>query len=291
MGKDTKISWTRSASGHPGSTFNPWWGCLKVSEECLHCYADTFATRYGHRIFGNNPRRIFTTDKHWNEPLAWNTAARAAGERRKVFCMSMGDLFEDRPELAAPRARVFDLIRRTDWLDWLLCTKRPERLQDMLPVGWNDHPYSNVWLLATAGTGARFTERWGHLSKISAVVRGISAEPLLGSLMPALRAMARAKDPVPDWIIVGGESGFPARPIGNADGDPNVEDDCNIQAAGEILGACQALGIAYYFKQTGSVFARHAHFKDRRAGADPSEWPADMRVQEFPTRRAVKGAR
>lgn len=33
MSKDSAIEWTHD-------TFNPWWGCEKVSEGCRECYAE-----------------------------------------------------------------------------------------------------------------------------------------------------------------------------------------------------------------------------------------------------------
>ena len=72
MGKETGISWT-------DHTFNPWWGCTKVSPGCDNCYAEAFDKRVGGSHWGKGqPRRTFT-DKHWNEPLAWNRAAEKAG--------------------------------------------------------------------------------------------------------------------------------------------------------------------------------------------------------------------
>jgi protein gp37 len=40
MGQNSKIEWTHH-------TFNPWWGCVKVSKACDHCYAETWAKRVG----------------------------------------------------------------------------------------------------------------------------------------------------------------------------------------------------------------------------------------------------
>src|SRR5271167_714272 len=118
MGEKTAISWT-------DHTFNPWWGCTRVSPGCVNCYAETFDKR----VFGaegvhwgpGKPRRTFG-DKHWNEPLRWNKKAREAGVYRKVFCASMADIFD----VEAPtgeRERLWDLIRSTDCLIWQLLTK------------------------------------------------------------------------------------------------------------------------------------------------------------------------
>lgn len=40
MSDKTGIEWT-------DHTFNPWWGCVRVSPACEHCYAETFAKRFG----------------------------------------------------------------------------------------------------------------------------------------------------------------------------------------------------------------------------------------------------
>lgn len=76
------------------------------------------------------PRRFFG-DKYWNEPLKWNKTASNEGKRQQVFCASMADVFEDRPELEEPRSRLWTLMENTPMLDWLLLTKRPENLNTM----------------------------------------------------------------------------------------------------------------------------------------------------------------
>jgi DNA repair photolyase len=56
----TEIQWTWRSISLPsgdilvikGYTYNPWWGCLKVSEECKHCYAEDIAHHYGHDVWG-----------------------------------------------------------------------------------------------------------------------------------------------------------------------------------------------------------------------------------------------
>ena len=97
MGEKSAIEWT-------DHTFNPWWGCTKVSEACKHCYAEAFAKRTGHEIWGDAAPRRFFADKHWDEPKKWDRDAARDGVRRKVFCASMADVFEDRPDLVE-RAR------------------------------------------------------------------------------------------------------------------------------------------------------------------------------------------
>ena len=115
-----------------------------------------------------------------------------------------------------------------------------------------------------------------------------------------------------DWVIVGGESGPGARP-------------CDVRWIRSVVGQCKAAGTACFVKQIGAQprgwcalqaekyigeserdvddpdycdayeaseqsntcngYGRKCHGFDNRKGADPSEWPADLRVREFPTRR------
>src|SRR5712671_4682439 len=101
MAKDSRIEWTNH-------TFNPWWGCVKVSPACKHCYAETWARRVGQKIWGARAPRRFFSEAHWNAPRIWNREAE--GERRRVFCASMADVFENRRELYEWRNRLWCLI-------------------------------------------------------------------------------------------------------------------------------------------------------------------------------------
>src|SRR5688572_13560706 len=126
MGKNSPIEWTHH-------TFNPWWGCTKVSPACDHCYAEAWARRVGAKVWGSRAGRRFFSDNHWREPIRWNTAAAEMKARQRVFCASMADVFEPRPDLDGSRARLWELIRQTPWLDWLLLTKRPEHVLTVVP--------------------------------------------------------------------------------------------------------------------------------------------------------------
>ena len=88
----TAIEWT-------DATFNPWWGCSRVSPACAHCYADTLARRYGHDLWKDDSPRRFLSEQHWTRPRRWNRHAERRGRRIKVFCASMADVFENHPEL------------------------------------------------------------------------------------------------------------------------------------------------------------------------------------------------
>jgi protein gp37 len=121
MAKDSTIEWTHH-------TFNPWWGCTKVSPGCKHCYAEAWAKRVGQDVWGARAPRRELSEAYWRQPLAWNAKALRTGKRTRVFCASMADVFEDRRDLDARRERLWRLINDTPRLDWLLLTKRPQIL-------------------------------------------------------------------------------------------------------------------------------------------------------------------
>ncbi|MAQ82274.1 MAG: hypothetical protein CMH12_03465 [Maritimibacter sp.] len=198
MGANSKIEWTTH-------TFNPWWGCTKVSEACKHCYAEAWAKRVGQNIWGPKPERRQLSDGHWRQPIKWNNEAKDTCERPRVFCASMADVFEDRDELTPLRDRLFDLIEATPNLDWLLLTKRPQNVASM--VRWEQDWPENVWLGTTVELQHRADELLPYLAAVPARVRFISAEPLLGPI----EIETWLKSSI-DWVITGGESGPKARP-------------------------------------------------------------------------------
>lgn len=192
VGKKTGIAWC-------DGTFNPWWGCVKVSPACTNCYAATFDKRVGGEHWGPDSERRTFGDKHWNEPLKWNAAAEREGIRKRVFCASMADVFEGRPDLDEHRARLWQLIDETPNIDWLLLTKRPENIAKM--IAW-DVPKPNVWLGTTVENQKYANERIPHLVAVPAVVHFLSCEPQLGHIeVPAGI----------EWVISGCESGPKSR--------------------------------------------------------------------------------
>jgi protein gp37 len=274
MSEHSKIAWTHH-------TFNPWWGCTKVSAGCANCYAEAMAARRWVRWGDGEPRRFFD-DQHWREPLRWNRRAERAGQRARVFCGSMCDVFERDghghidDDLHGARMRLYDVIEETPWLDWLLLTKRPENFAQMLP--WVKPP-ANVWLGVTAEDQERADERIPLLLETPAAVRFVSCEPLLGpvdlgavrlrdgdALGPGL--FDRATGTHLDWVIVGGESGPRARP-------------CCAKWIRDIIGQCRAAGTSCFVKQLGAITDAAIGIRDR-AAADPAEWPEDLRVREMP---------
>lgn len=263
MGEKTNIEWT-------DHTFSPWHGCVEVSPACDNCYAREFSKWTGFKVWGKDAARRFFADKKWAEPSKWNRKAAEAGVRRRVFCASFADVLEAREDLVPHRARLFDLIRDTRWLDWLLLTKRPENGPRMLP--WmldGSEPWPNVWIGATAENDKFAKIRARRLREVRAAVRFLSYEPALGSVdWDEVLAPGGIH-----WVIGGGESGGRAR-------------ETELSDLRGMLAACRRHGVAPFIKQLGR-FPRSGgelvQLRDRKKGGDISEFPSDLRVREWPT--------
>lgn len=232
--KDSSIEWTHHS-------FNPFWGCQKVSPGCEHCYAETFARRLGKTLWGPGSDRKHASEAMWKEPLRWARRAKERGRRERVFCASMADVFEDRPDLDAARARLFKLIESTPELDWLLLTKRPQNMLRMVPAHWDLLWPKHVWAGCTVEDQRRASERIPDLARVPAVVRFVSCEPLLEAVdLRAVDALGWNTFRWVSWVIVGGESGPGARPMRAA-------------WAQSLRSQCEEAGAHFFFKQWGGT--------------------------------------
>lgn len=299
--ENSKIEWVATVNPDgtvsPGHTFNPVIGCMKVSDGCKHCYAEALMDkRYNRAQWGPNTRRIRTSSSNWKKPLQWNANAKASGQRAKVFCASLSDVFEDHPDWVQPRADLFSLIAETPHLDWLLLTKRPENINRMVAdyagdcawLGWNGgYPRTNIWIGTSVENQEQAEKRIPHLLNVEAPVKFLSCEPLLGpvklwdyiefdnrldgigivhdyrwqpSTLDSPGESVGCSYPGISWVIVGGESGQKARPM-------------QLAWARSLRDQCQAAGVSYFCKQLGGISDKRHNLEDM---------PEDLRIREFP---------
>lgn len=176
MAENSTIAWT-------DHTFNPWIGCQKVSAACDNCYAESYDQRWnkGER-WGPHAIRTRTAVPYWNQPAKWNRKAAETQARSRVFCASLADVFDNHKSVLAEwREDLWNLIRETPNLDWLLLTKRPQNIQKYLPADWGDG-YPNVWLGTTVENQEEADRRIPHLLSVPAALHFLSCEPLLGEV-------------------------------------------------------------------------------------------------------------
>ena len=216
MAANSSIEWTEA-------TWNPVTGCSKVSAGCKNCYAERLAFRLQAM---SNPRYrngfkvtlhedLIGLPKRWREP-------------RLIFVNSMSDLFHEQVPFDFIQ-RVFATIRSCPQHTFQILTKRSVRLRSVAPkIHWP----ANVWM-GVSVEDSRVLSRVDDLRKVKAAIRFLSCEPLIGSL---------AGIDLTDihWVIVGGESGWGARPM-------------EIEWVREIFRACRKQRTKFFFKQWGGV--------------------------------------
>jgi len=286
VAKNSAIEWT-------DHTFNPWMGCVRVSPGCVHCYAETFTKRFGKAEWGPTAKRVKTSAAYWKKALKWNKekwfrcqvcewrgtapygdqsfchGLKVVPTRQRVFCASLADVFEDNQQVANWRGELFQLIEKTPNLDWLLLTKRPERIfslgTDAVGEVFDNwlarNP--NVWLGATVESQEYFEPRVKALLDCCSAVSFLSVEPMIAPVrLPHNRSVQWA-DRL-DWVICGGESGVGCRPM-------------DVQWARDLRDDCMAGGVKFFMKQLGGNPKKRDKLEDL---------PEDLRIREWPDVRA-----
>jgi protein gp37 len=253
VAENSHISWTNH-------TFNPWIGCTKVSPACDGCYAAHLmgGGRYSRVVWGEPGKgegtRSRTAPSNWAKVRKWNKQASDAPGKTYVFCASLADVFDN----AVPtewRRDLFELIRETPNLTWLLLTKRPGNIvklydEAMARAEWCGGPFPrNAAIGCTVVTQEEADRDVPKLLAAKAALNPafafLSMEPLLGpvDLWPMLGPhMHKGEDREPvDWVIVGGETDQGAHKA-------RVSDPAWFRS---LRDQCRAAGVPFHFKQWG----------------------------------------
>lgn len=233
MAEETKISWA-------DHTFNPWIGCARVSPACDGCYAaHLMETRLGRVTWGGPGKGIGTRSRtspaNWRKPLAWNRKAAKDGNRPFVFCSSLADVFDNQVP-SEWRGDLFELIRATPNLVWLLLTKRPQNIIKM--------SFDAGGLPTNAAIGTTVEDQKRADLNVPALVAAkneldpafafLSCEPLLGPIViPMILEI--------DWVITGGETDQ-----GQHKARPSRPGWFRM-----IRDQCATAGVPFHFKQWG----------------------------------------
>ena len=218
--------------------------------------------------WGSHAVRRYFGESHWSQPLEWDRQAQKDGQRHRVFCASMADVFDN--EVAQfHRERLWEVIRRTRNLDWLILTKRIGNASRMLPRDWGGG-YPNVWLIVSMDQSA-LQRDLPKLLALPALIHGASIEPQLGPVW--LGKFARKLQ----WVIVGGESGTGARPF-------------QIEWLRSLIKECTDAGTPIFVQKLGcKPFENSSRLQlNEFAGSDWNEWPMDVRVRQLPCKDLVR---
>lgn len=294
MGENSKIEWC-------DHTFNPWMGCTKVSQGCKHCYAESQMDKHYHKVqWGPAGKRVRTSKDNWRKPIQWNKWAKEKGIRYRVFCASLADVFEDKPdqpEMDDWRADLMRIIAATPNLDWLLLTKRPENVVSkvlkaielihsdgsaddvmtaMTWLGWVKYGADylpNVWVGTSVEDQEAADKRIPELLKIPARVKFLSMEPLLGQVDLSLVTQADGFEVITDTLrgttSIDGQAHLPGTSINWV----IVGGESGTQArpmhpdfVRSIRDQCVAADVPFLFKQWGAWIGGYHDLPDELQG-------------------------
>jgi len=209
------IEWTEQ-------TWNPTTGCTKISQGCKFCYAEVMAKRL--QSMGIDKYKDgFKVTLHpdvLEAPRKWKPSV--------IFVNSMSDLFHEKIPLEYIQA-VFKVMNECSKHQFQVLTKRADLLAEYSRhLTWTD----NIWM-GVSVEDQRVINRIDDLRKCQAKIKFLSLEPLIGPLTNLNLTGI-------DWVIVGGESGWKARPMEK-------------KWVLDIRDQCQAANVPFFFKQWGGV--------------------------------------
>jgi protein gp37 len=233
MALNSTIEWT-------DATWNPVRGCTKISPGCAHCYAERFAERFrgveGHPF--EQGFDLLLVPEKLHDPLLWK-------KPRRVFVNSMSDLFHDGVS-DDYIAEVAAVMVRANWHTYQILTKRSARMRMLLTSRLKfaaDQPH--IWWGVSVESRQYGLPRIKDLQSSPVSVRFLSIEPLLENLGELDLTGIH-------WVIVGGESGFGARPMRR-------------EWVISIRSQCRAANVPFFFKQWGGIHkARNGRTLDGR---------------------------
>ena len=240
--ENTKIQWTEN-------TWNPWYGCQKISAGCKYCYM----YRDRQHIDASKVKRSKTK---FNYPLS-------VKEPKLIFTCSWSDWFI--PEADKWRAEAWGIIKKTPQHTYQILTKRPERIKANLP--YNFESYKNVWI-GVSVENQDYVKRLDYMQDLPCITFA-SFEPLIAPIQWS----ATMKNL--NWIIVGGESG-------NEDGNYRYR-KMELSWAEELVAKAQENKVACFVKQLGSYQAKKLKLNSRY-GDVIDEFPKNLQVRQFPVK-------
>lgn len=226
MAMNSSIEWT-------DATWNPIRGCTKVSPGCTHCYAETFAERFrgvkGHPFEQGFDLR--SVPEKLEDPLTWR-------KPKRIFVNSMSDIFHE----AIPDAYIDSVARvmvQANWHTYQVLTKRSTRMRELLSTRLRFAAgQQHIWWGVSVEDKVYGVPRIDDIRATPASVRFLSIEPLLEDLGELDMSGIH-------WIIVGGESGFGARPMRR-------------EWVVSIRRQCRRAHVPFFFKQWGGVHKAQA---------------------------------
>lgn len=231
--------------------WNPWHGCHKLSAGCMHCY-----------VYRGDAKRgvdsmLVTKTKNFDLPVRKKRdGSYTLPPGAFVYTCFTSDFFVEDADLW--RDECWKMMRERADLNFLMITKRIDRLPETLPDDWGKG-YENVTICCTVENQDRADYRLPIYKALPVKHKIIICEPLLEWID------LRSYD-IGTWVeqvVVGGESGPEARV-------------CAYDWVMKIHDLCLDSKVSFWFKQTGAKFVKdgvlyrvrrqYQHSQARKAG-------------------------
>ena len=208
--------------------WNPWRGCKKCSDGCLHCYI--------HK--GDQKRHINTSDivktKDFFKPVERLKNGDYKMKAGTVYlCFSTDFLIE---EADTWRMECWSMIKERQDCTFLFLTKRIERFIQCVPNDWSDG-YENVIVCCTVENQKNADKKLSVFRSLPIRHKCITAQPLLERI-----DIEQYLDDI-EFVVVGGESDYCARPL-----------DYDWVLA--IREQCVRKNVSFEFRQCGTHFIK-----------------------------------
>lgn len=190
--------------------WNPWHGCRKCSDGCLHCYI----------YKGDLKRNVNTNEivktKDFNKPIEKLKNGNYKMKSGIVYlCFQSDFLIEEADEW---RQECWRMIKERQDCTFLFLTKRIERFKAVIPDDWNDG-YENVVICCTIENQRNADYKLSIFKDLPIKHKCITAQPLLENI-----DIEKYLDNI-ELVVVGGESDVNARPL-NYDWILNIREQC-----------------------------------------------------------------
>lgn len=190
--------------------WNPWRGCKKCSDRCLHCYIHK-----GDFKKGINTNEIIKT-KDFNKPVEKLQNGNYKMKPGIVYlCFSTDFLIE---EADGWRNDCWKMIKQRQDCTFLFLTKRIDRFIKCIPEDWKNG-YDNVVVGCTIENQKNADYKLSIFSKLPIKHKCITAQPLLDKI-----EIEKYLDNI-ELVVVGGESDRNARPL-NYEWVLNIREQC-----------------------------------------------------------------
>ncbi|MCI7760290.1 MAG: phage Gp37/Gp68 family protein [[Eubacterium] saphenum] len=208
--------------------WNPWRGCKRCSDGCLHCYIHK-----GDAKRGVDTSQIVKT-KDFAKPAERLKNGRYKMKAGIVYtCFSTDFLIQDADSW---RGDCWQMIKERPDCTFLFLTKRIDRFMECVPEDWNDG-YENVAVGCTIENQKNADYKLAIFSKLPIKHKCITAQPLLEQIN-----IEKYLDDV-ELVVVGGESDVNARPLDYA-------------WVLDIREQCIRKNVSFEFRQCGTNFIK-----------------------------------